>query len=138
MDTAIFIDTSYVLALFNTRDQWHRVALEWETKISARNTPLITTEFVLTEIGDALSSTRLRSNGSRVIRALRTNDRVEVLPATSDLFESGLELFESRLDKHWGLTDCISFVIMNEFEISEALTTDDHFRQAGFNALLID
>jgi uncharacterized protein len=60
-----------------------------------------------------------------------------ILIAPDDsLFEDGIELYEQRSDKDWSLTDCISFVIMEERAISDALTADHHFEQAGFHALL--
>ena len=48
--------------------------------------------------------------------------------------EEGLGLYESRPDKEWSLTDCISFVVMKKEGIVEALTEDRHFEQAGFVA----
>lgn len=58
------------------------------------------------------------------------------MPANVEIFERGVELYHSRLDKQWSLTDCISFVVMSEEGIAEALTGDHHFEQAGFVALL--
>jgi len=49
---------------------------------------------------------------------------------------SGWTLYQQRPDKEWGLTDCISFVVMQEQGISEAFTSDHHFTQAGFTILL--
>jgi hypothetical protein len=60
-----------------------------------------------------------------------------MLPPSSDLFYAGLDLFSRRPDKYWSLTDCISFVVMERFSMTDALTADRHFQQAGFNALLI-
>jgi predicted nucleic acid-binding protein len=48
----------------------------------------------------------------------------------------GIQLYDSRPDKQWSLTDCISFVVMQDRGIVEALTGDHHFEQAGFTALL--
>ena len=59
-----------------------------------------------------------------------------IVPASQDVFEQGVELFENRLDKDWSLTDCISFIVMRERGLTEALTGDHHFEQAGFRALL--
>ncbi|MEO7674083.1 MAG: PIN domain-containing protein [Pyrinomonadaceae bacterium] len=132
------MDTSYVLALFNTRDQWHSKAVQWQQNTANTKKVLMTSEFVLTEIGDGLSPISLRLSGGKVIRTLRESSLVEVIPASSEWFNQGLELFETRTDKAWGLTDCTSFAIMREYGLTDALTTDDHFRQAGFNALLID
>jgi predicted nucleic acid-binding protein len=61
-----------------------------------------------------------------------------VVPATAELFAAGMKLFRSRIDKEWGLTDCTSFVIMQERKLHESLTSDDHFRQAEFSALLLE
>lgn len=133
---SLFLDTAYVLALFNTRDQWHAKAIEWQQKIALDNSYLITTEFVLAEIGDGLSSQNLRANAAAIIHILIESPTVRVVPSESSLFMQGLQLFKSRPDKDWGLTDCTSFVIMQDFGISDALTTDGHFEQAGFYPLL--
>ncbi|MGH9941413.1 MAG: type II toxin-antitoxin system VapC family toxin [Pyrinomonadaceae bacterium] len=63
---------------------------------------------------------------------------VEIIPATSQLFSEGLSLYRQRQDKAWGITDCTSFVVMQEHQFSEALTTDDDFVQAGFRALMLE
>ena len=135
---SLFLDTGYIYALFNTRDQWHQKAVEWQQKISLENCPLLTTEFVLTEIANGLSAVKFREDASNIIHILQDDDLVQIIPATSELFSKGLNLYENRNDKDWGLTDCISFVVMQEKILNEALTPDDHFRQAGFRALLLE
>lgn len=134
----LFVDTAYIYALFNKRDQWHEKALEWQQKIARENSALLTTQFILTEIADGLSQLKSRRNAVNIIHALENSEIVEVIPATSELFRKGLNLYESRPDKSWGLTDCVSFVVMNEKNLFDALTTDDHFRQAGFRALMLE
>jgi predicted nucleic acid-binding protein len=64
--------------------------------------------------------------------------RVTIVPAAQDLFEQGIELFAKRPDKEWSLTDCISFIVMQEYELTDAVTADHHFEQAGFRILLED
>ena len=98
----------------------------------------MTTEFVLVEIADGLAAIRFRVQAAQVIATLRASPLVEIIPASSQLFSAALELYRSRTDKDWGLTDCASFVTMGERALSEALTTDDHFRQAGFRVLLLE
>ncbi|MCY7376296.1 MAG: PIN domain-containing protein [Pyrinomonadaceae bacterium] len=137
-NSALFLDTAYIYALFNTRDQWHAKAVEWEGKIAAENLSLLTTQFVLAEVADGLSAPKFRRNAAKIIHALQESDFVKIIDASSDLFHRALILYEQRQDKSWGLTDCASFVVMNENNISEALTADEHFRQAGFKALLLD
>ena len=134
----LFVDTAYIYALFNKRDQWHEKALEWQQKLALENRSLITTQFILTEIADGLSPLKSRQNAANIIHALENSEIVEVIPATPELFRKGLNLYESRPDKSWGLTDCISFVVMNEKNLFEVLTTDDHFRQAGFRVLMLE
>lgn len=137
-DEVLFLDTAYIYGLFNTRDQWHQKAVEWSQKIALENYPLITTEFVLTEIANGLSAVKFRQDASEIIHILQDDEFVRIIPATSELFQQGLDLYENRNDKDWGLTNCISFIVMQENKVTDALTTDDHFRQAGFRALLLE
>lgn len=134
----VFLDTAYVNALVNTRDQWHEAAVRWERKLAASRRRLVSTEFVLVEIADGLAAVRFRIQAVRVITALQMSPLVEIIPASSQLFIDALKLYQSRTDKDWGLTDCASFVVMDNYALSEALTTDDHFRQAGFRVLLLE
>jgi len=135
---SLFLDTAYIYALFNTRDQWHKQAVKQQQKIAAENSSLITTEFVLVEIANGLSSLKFRQDAVNIIYTLQENDLVEIVPASSDLFLKALKLYEQRQDKDWGLTDCASFVVMTEYNLTDALTTDEHFRQAGFRPLLLE
>ena len=69
-------------------------------------------------------------------RSLVNHPRVKIVAAETRLFQRGVELFEQRRDKDWSLTDCLSFVVMQDEGITQALTGDKHFEQAGFTALL--
>src|SRR5271165_1239085 len=95
-------------------------------------------KFGLTEVGDAFSHPAARQKFVRLLQLLREQADVEIVPSTSDLFRRGEDLFSARPDKEWSLTDCISFVVMNERDINDALTNDHHFEQAGFRILLKD
>ena len=134
----LLIDTAYVYAIINPRDHWHARAVGWQKIITAENLPLLTTEFILAEIADGLASIKFRQAAVKAIRILQENPLVKIIPASADLFEKSLKLYEQRHDKNWGLTDCASFVVMNENDLTDALTTDEHFRQAGFQALMLD
>jgi uncharacterized protein len=87
------------------------------------------------EVGDALARPPLRQLGVVLIARIRRNPNNEVDSITPDLFQRALAFYESRMDKEWGLTDCISFVVMADRGITEALAADQHFVQAGFRAL---
>ena len=131
----VFGDTVYFIALLSTRNRWHARAVDINRQPPG---PLVTTEWVLTEIGDAFSQPGARQKFIRLLDLLREQPDVEIVSSTSDLFRRGTDFFSARPDKEWSLTDCISFVVMNERGISDALTSDHHFEQAGFRILLKD
>lgn len=136
--TPAFLDTAYLAALVNTRDQWHAAAVQWQQRLAETKRSLVTSEFVLIEIADCLAAVKYRGHATRIIDALRGSELVTVAPASADLFQSALEIYARRADKDWGMTDCSSFAIMSGAGLREALTADDHFRQAGFRALLLE
>lgn len=97
--------------------------------------PLTLSEFIVVELGNALARGKGRKLFLDVMNAIRSDRQVTIVAATSSLVGEGIDLFSRRPDKDWSLTDCISFSIMWEDEIEEALTTDHHFEQAGFRRL---
>jgi hypothetical protein len=130
---AVFADTAYYLALFNPSDELHSAALSAIDRISDA---VVTTAWVLTEFADAMCRVRHRTLAAQFIRDLENDSRVKIIGASEALFSQGFELFCSRRDKDWSLTDCISFVVMEQQSVREALTADRHFEQAGFSILL--
>lgn len=129
----VFADTFYFLALLSDRDQHHERAVEFTKSFRGR---MVTTTWVLTELGNQLHSGRDRERFLTFLAKLKSNPNVSIAPTNDELFDSGVELFRMRPDKEWFLTDCVSFVVMQRSRISEALTGDHHFEQAGFHALL--
>ena len=97
---------------------------------------MVTTPAILLEIGNALAKLQYRRAAAQLLSSLCSDPSVEIVPLSDQLFAQGLKLYSERSDKEWGLTDCISFVIMRARGIMGALTTDVHFQQAGFRALL--
>ena len=135
MKKPLFIDTSYILALVNTHDEFHPQAQSMADQI---NDKLITTEAILTEFGNALAKLQWRQLAVDTLEDLLNDNDVEILSVNRDLFSKAFKLYLSRMDKEWGLTDCISFVVMKDRKLKDALTTDHHFEQAGFQVLLRD
>jgi predicted nucleic acid-binding protein len=130
---AVFADTSFYLAVLNPRDLAHANALQVGEHL---HRPVLLTDFVLLELGNSLSGAGQRELFSKLVPHLRSHPNVRIVPATRELLDRGFALFSGRADKEWSLTDCTSFVVMQEEGLTEALTTDHHFEQAGFKALL--
>jgi uncharacterized protein len=131
--TDVFVDTSFVIALVNEKDQHHRLALELAETFTGQR--LVTTDAILLEIGNALSR-NFKPESVEIIEDFLTSDDVEVIHLHPQLFRKAFDLYKSRSDKLWGLIDCVSFVVMKELGIIDALSADKHFDQAGFNILI--
>jgi predicted nucleic acid-binding protein len=129
----VFADSFYFISLANTSDCAHADAV---AVLQEMDYPVLTTTWVLLEVADALSSAENKPLFTKLLKTLQSDRQIEVLPATQASFDAGLRLFTDRMDKDWSLTDCISFVVMKEHKITDALTGDHHFEQAGFKALL--
>lgn len=129
----IFLDTGYLIALAKPRDALHQCAQAWTETV--RESVLLT-DYVLCEAVDALSLPPDRHKAHAMLARLRSQPHCHIVPASPKLLSAGLELHGARPDKEWSLTDCISFVVMHEQGIRRALAYDQHFEQAGFEALL--
>jgi uncharacterized protein len=134
----VFLDTSFAIALSSATDQNHLQAVKLANQIESNKTRLVTTQAILLEIGNALSKQRYRAAAIELLASLETDPSIEVVMLTNSLYRSAFNLFKQRTDKEWGLVDCISFIVMQDRGITDALTADIHFQQAGFRALLRD
>ena len=132
----VFLDAAYAIALSAPNDAFHPKAVELAEQMEHDKTTILTTRAVLLEIGNALAKQRCRADAIVLLEALEEDSNVEIVTLTEELYARAFALYRARLDKEWGLIDCVSFTVMQEREITAALTTDDHFRQAGFRVLL--
>lgn len=130
----VFADTSYYLALVNSQDALHERAKELSEVILGR---VFVTEYVV-ELGSALARGSDRTAYLDTLKQIQAEDAAVVIPASPALFREGVALFSKRLDKNWSVVDCISFVVMKKRKLKDARTTDHHFEQADFRALLRD
>lgn len=128
----LFLDTAFVIALSSRGDRYHSVAVELSRLISIRRPKIVTSRGVLLEIGNSLSKFANRASAAAIVQSIDNDARIEVVDVTRDIFAVALRLFTERPDKEWGLTDCLSFRIMQAHGIFQALTTDEHFVQAGY------
>jgi uncharacterized protein len=131
--SALLADTSFFVAYLNPRDEHHGLAFEWMTASSQR---IVTSDWVLAELGNYLAEGPNRRLWGPLVRALSAEQRVEIVSADHPSFLDAFRLYVRRPDKSWSFTDCTSFGLMKSRKITEALTTDHHFEQAGFTVLL--
>ncbi|MBI3823904.1 MAG: type II toxin-antitoxin system VapC family toxin [Planctomycetes bacterium] len=130
----VFADTFVWLALVHPKDAWHERAKNFLDEFSGR---IVTTDWVLMELADALAGSEQGRREFVALRAdLHSDPDATIVPSDSELLQQAIDLYHARLDKQWSLTDCTSFVVMQREEITEALTGDHHFEQAGFVILL--
>lgn len=125
----VFLDTSFAIALSSITDQNHIKAVQIANQLEANKTHLVTTQAILLEN---------RIAAVQILESLETDPNVEVVLLTNNLYKAAFNLFKKRKDKDWGLVDCISFIVMQNRGITDALTADHHFHQSGFRALLKD
>ncbi len=132
----VFLDTSGLIAVVNTDDQWNSMAeLVW-ADLTASGVSHVTSSLVLIELADGLSRVQYRPLALRIVDALRSSRRIKIVQSDASLETRGWQLFRDRSDKAWGMTDCVSMTLMADLEIEDAFTADHHFEQAGFSILL--
>ena len=134
----VFVDTSGWASFFVRTEPHHAKAIELMTQWQQQNGRVVTTNYVLSELA-ALFTSPLRVPRSTIldcIQTIRSRPWVEVVHIDPSLDEAAWKLFGDRLDKEWSLVDCASFVVMQQRGLTDALTADHHFEQAGFVRLL--
>jgi hypothetical protein len=133
----VFVDTSAWIALINSGDTLATQAKQILLRLNQQQMILVTTEFVLLEVADALCKTNLRQKTYAYINGIKqATDVIKIIPVEQSLLDRGWAIYHQYSDKDWGLTDCISFVLMRQEGITEAFTSDRHFEQAGFTKLM--
>jgi hypothetical protein len=124
----IFVDTLFVVALVNPNDKHHKKALSLAKKYEDH--PLLVTDAILLEIGNGLAR-NFKKQAIEIIDHFFVSDEVEIVYLSPELFQRGFTFYKKHKDKEWGLIDCISFEVMRENGINDALTFDRHFLQSG-------
>jgi predicted nucleic acid-binding protein len=129
----VFADTVFWVALILKRDQYHVQAQACSRAIAGR---IFTTRAVLLETANALAQPPARQTTISLLESLETLSHFEVISMSDDLWRRAWTLFRGRSDKSWSLTDCASFITMQDFGLRDALTADADFTQAGFRILM--
>lgn len=130
-----FADTFYWIALLSPRDTWHSRVIQFSQENPYLH--LVITDGVIDEVFASFSKqgSLMRSKVVSLYQSLLNNPHIEIIPYNQELRQAGIELYQKRLDKGYSLTDCISMVVMNNENITEVLTNDQHFAQEGFKLI---
>ncbi len=128
----VFMDTYGLIAWINTRDAAHQRVKSYLDSYSGK---IVTTEWVLLEFADAFSLSKSKPFAIEAIKRIHHLPMFLVVGFEPTVYQAGFDLYESRSDKDWSLTDCVSFVVMTQHGLSDALTADHHFEQGGFRAV---
>ena len=132
----LFLDTGYVIALEAADDQHHEEAIKHWRGLLLRKVPtLVTTTYVVNEIATFFNSRNRHAKAVEIINRLKSSSSVQIVHVSEKLFDASWGYFKKHSDKMYSLTDCASFVTMEEMKIEAALTFDQHFIQAGFKKL---
>jgi predicted nucleic acid-binding protein len=136
-DERLLLDATFIAGYLNARDQHHSKAKECIPRVEAAHEVVIT-EAVLVEVGNLLHATQHRRRAAQFIEACYGTDNITIIPVSTHLLGRAIEFYRQHDDKDWGLTDCISFVVMREHDLTMAVTADTDFQQAGFRALMLE
>ena len=139
MPETVFWDTAAFVALGNAKDDLHQMAVTVSQELAQAEARVLTTEAVLIEVANTFSKVAWRPIAWQIIEAVQASAALEIATIVhidAELWQRGWQLHRERGDKDWGLTDCISFVVMEEHHIRRAFTYDHHFEQAGFIRLM--
>ena len=128
----VFGDAVFYVALINRKDEHHERVMEWARGLTGE---IVTTQWVLTEVADAFAESHIRRRLKVGFDEMARDPATRIIEVSPEYFARGLALYDARPDKEWSLTDCISIVVMGDEGLTEALTEDGHFEQAGFVAL---
>ncbi len=132
----VFIDTSGWIAIVAKTDSLNAKATQIYKELLETEVEFVTHQGILLEVGNSLSSENLRKIALGLKQNIEDSPRIKSVELDQELYNAGWELFEQRADKDWGIIDCINFVVMQENDITEAVTADKHFEQTGFTELL--
>ena len=136
MASEIFIDTSGFFAMLAKDDDRHAAAAKLVAAARKRKRGFVTTDYVLDETATLLKARRKTHLLATLFERLDQSRACRIEWTDSERYHDVREFFVKHADQGWSFTDCLSFVVMSDLRLREALTKDLHFQQAGYAALL--
>ena len=132
----VLIDTAGFLSLWDASDQYHKRAVQLQTELSRKAGRFLTTDYIVDETATLLLVRHSHAAADDFLQTVLASQSLQMQWIDSDRFQRAARFFTQHNDKQWSFTDCVSFILMHELNLTDCFTTDHHFRQAGFNALL--
>jgi uncharacterized protein len=133
---AVFIDTVALIALANADDELHERAESVYAVLARDGSTFVTSEWVLSEFLGGTGRISLRQTAIRIVDRFRQSGLIQIVPASHEAWCAAFDLYKAREDKEWSLVDCSSILICEHRAITDVLTADHHFTQAGLNVLI--
>lgn len=130
-----FLDTSILYALIDRKDTHHRAARDLVGRLVLANRLLLTTDYVVNEAVNLATARSGHHVACRILDLIDQTSGIRVEWIGSLRFEATKAFFRRHSDHGYSFTDCTSFILMRELRLMDALTTDKHFREAGFRVL---
>lgn len=135
MGRRLFVDTSGWYALIDRRDTWHDVAKDHVARALSGGQRVVTTDYVIGESCTLLKARAGSHAALRLLDLLKATKAVDWEWIGAERFAKCEAFFRKNRDQGYSFTDCSSFVVMRERGLERALTSDAHFRAAGFTRL---
>lgn len=136
MASEVFIDTSGFFAMLASDDDRHAAAAKLVAAARKRKRGFVTTDYVLDETVTLLKARRKTHLIAQFFERVEHSQACRIEWTDSERFGKARERFLKHADQAWSFTDCLSFVVMSDLRLRDALTKDDHFQQAGYTVLL--
>ena len=134
----VFMDTAGFLALWDAADEHHARALRLQGELVRKGRRFLTTDYVIDETVTLLLMRHSHAAAADFLQTVTASESLQLHWVTADRFHAAAAFFARHDDKEWSFTNCVSFGVMHELNLRDCFTTDQHFRQAGFNALLAE
>jgi hypothetical protein len=132
----VLIDTAGFLCLWDSSDEYHQRAVLLQGQLSRNHRRFLTTDYIVDETATLLLVRHSHAAAADFLQTVLASQSLRMQWIDSDRFHRAAGFFTQHRDKKWSFTDCVSFILMRELKLTDCFTSDHHFRQAGFNALL--
>ncbi len=136
MAAEVFIDTSGFYAQWDRNDPAHERAKTW-LKANRGKFIAVTTEWVIGETCTLLMARGVSHLIGPFLDQLAASRALRSINPDGEILDETKRFLRRHADQGYSFVDCLSFCVMNNHRVLSVLTTDVHFRKAGFQPLLV-